>query len=196
MIPLFGNKQNPEYKIMREQIGVQKEGNVLAASQENYAQLPMEEAKADLFKWQQDLNDELFELIMSLKGWAKINNEFKQVRETPLCNEKFIYEVVIPQCKPFMSRNLINSHFEEQRILQILRNTSNDIADAMADGWDEYGINFKDFDIVVRLIKNVMIPAPFRALKGWTKKTDNEHSKRITAFMEKPQQEKKGLFAN
>jgi len=119
----------------------------------------------------------------------------KMIPAPPLVNDLFIYEVVLPQCKPYISRNLINSNFTEKRILGMLRCTCNDIANAMADGWDRYGIRFENYDLVDRAIKNTIIPGPFRAQNGWTKKTDSTVTRRIENLNENPaMQEKKKLF--
>lgn len=142
-----------------------------------------QDKKSDLLKWQQDLDDEILSLVQTLRGMAYNGEAWIQVRNPPLCNDVFIYEVVIPQARPFFSRNLINSNLEETNILKMLRNTMNDIADAMADAWivdtSAYGIKFTDHDLVMRLIKNAIQSGPYRALKGWTKKTDNAQHKRI-----------------
>jgi len=152
----------------------------------------IQEGRADFLKWQQELEGELLDLVMTLRGWKK--NEkgvYSATGEPPLCNELFIDQVVVPQCKPFFSKNLINSHLDSDRILLMLRNTSDDICDAIADAWDtntnKYAIMFTNQDLIMRLIKNEITPAPFRALKGWTKKTDSEVVRRIEAITEGPE---------
>ena len=115
-----------------------------------------------------------------------------EVNVPPLCNELFV-DYVQSQVEPFLSRNLINSNFTEKRILATLRYTMDDIADAMADGWNIYGVEFINANLVDRLIKNVITPGPFRALKGWTKKSDNTIAKRIEGFIDKPEGMKGGM---
>jgi len=147
------------------------------------AYLQQREFKSDLIKWQQDLGDEGMSLIMTLLGIEKLDGKLVQVRE-PMCNQQFIYEVVKPQITPFTSRNLINSNYDEITILNDLKYTSNEIADVMSDNFDRYDIEFTNFDLILRLIKNTIKPGIFRAHKGWTKNTDSTIIKRIEAMHE------------
>jgi hypothetical protein len=112
----------------------------------------------------------------------------------PLCNDLFIDSVVIPQCKPFMNRNLINSNLTEKRILAMLKDTSNDIVNNMSDGYDIYNINFMQYDNVLRMIKNTISASAFRALNGWTKKTDSTSFKKIESTFENGNERKKGMW--
>lgn len=150
--------------------------------------------RSDLLKWQQDLGDELLELVMTLQAYKKVGNDWVPIKDKePLCNEKFIYDVVIPQCKPFLSRNMINTNFDNKTILSDLKYTCNEIADNMTDGYDIYGIKFINQDLILRQIKNVIKAGVYRALNGWTKKTDSTVTKRVEALTENTQ-ERKGLF--
>jgi hypothetical protein len=191
-------KENAEEQLANRQLNLQQQQSYLetdANTDQTY--IAEQEGKADLLRWQQELDDELLNCVQTLRGYAKNEDgNWIKVREKPLCNDKFIHDVIVPQCKPFLSRNLINSNFEEKRILKMLRYTMDDISDAMCDGWDVYSVNFMDFDLIMRTIKNVIIPAPFRALKGWTKKTDSTMSKRMEAITENPQrqQQKRGFM--
>jgi NADH:ubiquinone oxidoreductase subunit C len=54
----------------------------------------------------------------------------------------------------------------------------------MAEGYDTYGIDFSDYDNIKRIIKNTILPAPFRALKGWNKKMDSSVIRRVEALNE------------
>lgn len=175
----------------------QREQSTFAVgSAEDNAELMEREQKSDLIKWQQDLEDELMELVYQLKGWKKIGGEWiKPMKPIPLCNELFINDVVIPQCKSFLSRNFINSNFSEDRLLDNMERTSNDIADNMADGYFVYGIKFENYPIVTRLIKNLIKASSFRAINGFTKKTDSTIFKRIESSMENAREkEKRGIF--
>ena len=77
---------------------------------------------------------------------------------------------------------MINTNFSEKSILQDLKNTSNDIADVLTDNFDMYGIDFKNYDLITRLIKNTIKASIFRSLNGWTKKIDNTVTRRIEAM--------------
>jgi len=146
----------------------------------------IQELKSNLIKWQQELDDDIINLIRQLKG-HKIKDIFPNgtiewvipETATPICKDLFIEQVVIPHCKAYTSRSQINSNFTEDRTLLFLKATFNDIASAMADGHDKYGITFTDFDLVLRLIKEVIVPSAFRSISGWTKRTDSTIYKNI-----------------
>lgn len=184
--------------------------------QDDYTTLMQQDTRSDLLKWQQDLDDEIEKLKYRLrsfektdKGWQpkKIDvhvrvidsegNEKIEIRKRnlpPLANEIFI-DYIESQVEPFVSRNLINSNFNEKRILEILKFTCNDIVSAMADGWDLYGIDFINYDLVLRLIKNTIIPGPFRALNNGQRLHDRSVNRRLESFNEVlGQQKRKGLL--
>lgn len=164
------------------------------AAVDYYAQ----EARSDLLKWQQDLTDEIERLKHRLRSEVKDENgqwvpkmipvsynpetgETTLQAMQPLANEYFI-SYVEPVIEPFLSRNMFSSNFNEKRILLMLKNTCNDIANNMADNHKEYQMDFINFDIIMRLIKNVIVPGPFRALNDGQRKHDRTVAKRIEAF--------------
>lgn len=184
---LFRNERKEIEQSQAKQMDFQREQSAFAAaSNAEQVDLVQQETKSDLIKWQQELDDELMNVVYKLKGytrdergvWVKPNDCIA------LCNDKFIEHVFIPNCKPFLSRNLINSNFTEDRILALLRNTMNDFADNMADHYDEYEIEFQNFDLIDRLTKNVIVSGAFRALQGWTKKTDSTNFRRIESSID------------
>ena len=207
------NKPTSEEELMNKQYKFDREQKIISSSpNEEQVMLDYRESKSDLFRWQQDLQDEVEFLKNKLRGkiidpetnqWVYKVLVYKdeegnsyQERTPPLANEDFI-DLIELQLQPFLSRNLINTNFDEKRILTMLCNTMDDIADIMADGWDRFEINFINYDVISRLIKNVITPTPFRALRGWTKNTDNKLSKRVETHAEMPYMNKqKGGFFN
>lgn len=163
---------------------------------EDRSEIMSQEGKSDLLKWQQDLDDELKNLVYTLKGYSKNSEGVMEVAEgqIPLCNDLFVMNVVIPQCKPFLSRNLINSTFTEDIILMDLKNTVNTITANLADGYDIYDIDFINYDLVLRLIKNTIRAGAFRALNGFTKKTDSKIHKVLESTFDNPNQGKSGMM--
>ena len=205
--------KNKEAKAMVEaearQTDELRSRDAFAAAQQNDSDyVTPQQQRGDIIRWQQDMTDEIDVLKRRLRGehwsgeaWVKktkrVLHEDKEynIEIPPLANELFI-DYVETQVEPFLSRNLINSNLTEKRILQILKDTMNDIADALADGWDQFEIEFTNFDIILRLIKNTITPAAFRALMGWTKKQDSTVIKRIETQQDSIQaQQKKGMFA-
>lgn len=168
------------------------------ANQEDGLTLQRQEDRSDLLRWQQDLLDELQMLkhdlrseviteegIQRKQGFLGYGGDGKPVYGDlpPLMNDIGI-QMVESISRPLLSRNMLNSNFNEDRILQILLVTSNDIVDNIADNYDVYGIDFVNFDVITRLIKNVMIPTMFRALNDGERKHARTISKRIEAFNE------------
>ncbi len=205
----MGGEKSEEKKALdseKRQMNYGREQTVMGGAvhpSDDQTYIGMQDTKSDLLKWQQDLGDELIDLVHTIRNeyqdvsgnWTIKKDALGVMDLEPLANDVFIYEVLIPQCKPFLSRNLINSNFDEKRILQDLKNTMNDITGAVADGHDRYGIKFTNYDLVLRLIKNTIKSGAFRALNGWTKKTDSTMIKRIESQQEINQQDdKRKLF--
>lgn len=203
------DKKNPEEDANDKNIKAMKEQHTVdiatANEQMDYVQ---QDNRSDLLKWQQDLNDELEKLKHRLKGEIKYADGHWGPRLIPTGekNEKgeLLYQVspslanvlfidyVETQVEPFLSRNLFSSNLDQKRILEMLKNTCDDIADAMADGYDLYEIEFINYDLVMRLIKNTIIPGPFRALNDGQRRHDRTIAKRIEAFNEKMSGKEKG----
>jgi len=145
-----------------------------------------QERRSDLIRWQQELEPEMLGTVLSFLSLRK-NDKGKVVpimlgkktKVNPMCNKLFIYQVVIPKLKPFISKNLINSNLSEKEILLMQRTTADDIANMMSDNWDKYGIDFVNFDGIFRDLKNVIKASIWRSYKGWTKKVDSSMIKRI-----------------
>jgi len=179
-----------------------EQGIIQPNAQENQTDLMQMEGRSDLIKWQQELDEDLFKLCCKLTGWKEGVDQngkrtFIQSKEKALCNDIFIDDVVIPQLSPFLNKNFINSTLQEERILNMLEHTSNDIADNMSDNYDKYGIQFVNYDIILRALKDFLIPAGFRCLDGFTKIKDSTIMKRIESSSESNNQQpqKKGLFS-
>lgn len=156
----------------------------------------MQESRSDLLKWQQDLTSdmELFKHRIRSEVYTK-DGQWKQktiaVRNDkgkveyqflpPLANELFI-DYIETQIEPFLSRNLFSCNLSTKQILEMLKNTCDDVADAIADGWDIYEIEFINYDLILRLVKNMIIPGPFRALNDGQRRHDRTIAKMIEAY--------------
>jgi len=191
-------QQQADLEAEKRQVSYADQQQVMGAAtnpQENQMYNMEQAERSDFLKWQQDLDDEQMDLIQTLLGCVIKEGEWVNIKK-PMCNDIFVQEVLIPELRPFTSRNMINSNFNEQQILDNLKFTSNDIADAMSDNHDIYGIDFKNYDLIVRMIKNTMKSSAFRSLNGWTKRIDSTMIRRIEAMHDNTGQEipKKKLF--
>jgi len=210
---IFPRQENQQIRFEREsldkQLDVSRQQSVMdAVSRDDQTAMYEREERSDLLKWQQDLSDEMLELIHTLKNEVKVEGDWKakkrmvwkdgkpfEVKIPPLCNDKFIDEVVIPQCKPFLNRNLFNTNLTEQFIYNQLKLTMKTIKNAMRDNFEFYAIDFTNLDLVLRLIQNFCHPGIFRSLNGWNKKMDSTMFKSIETRGERMQgKEKKGIF--
>ena len=112
----------------------------------------------------------------------------------PLCNQ-FCIQLIRTNCRPLMSRNMIMSNFQEERILQILKRTMAALIRNICLKYDYYAIDFHDISTVITTVKNYMLPAPFRALNDGERRHNREVIRRVETYgdtmMKKP---KKGIF--
>jgi len=171
--------------------------NAVTNPNQDQTDIAYQESKTDLIKWQQDLDPELEKIAFQLTGWVKKNNTWIKTDKKPLCNDRFMDDVIIPQCAPYLSRIMTNTNLQEERILKMLECTANTIADNMSDNFDIYGIESVNNDIVLNEIENFCITSAFRSVDGWTKKMDSSMIKRIESSIDHiPQQDnKKSLFS-
>lgn len=194
---IFGKeKEDPLLTLEKDKTEIQRhQGNMAIGDSEEIMQFEKPE-RQDFLRWQQELGDELERLKHDLRNeefngesWVKLGN--------PIVNEKGIH-MIERLIRPLLSRNLINSNIDEEMVYGILRRTSDTLVNNITYYGEEYNIEFGNWDYVLRLVKNVIIPTPFRAQLGWTKKTDSTMSKRLESFAESQQSKEKsqGLFGN
>ena len=174
----------------------QNRENVALKDDETY--LNLQETKADLLRWQQDHTEDIVRLRYKFLGYY-MNTSREWVRDeniTPLCNKLFFDQIIEPTCSFYLNRSFTNSNLSEDRINKLLKKTFNNMATTLVKKHKTYAVKFNDFDDIIREIKTLVIPAAFRAIKGWTKNTDSTMIKRIEAFHEGTQQQqtKKGIF--
>lgn len=178
----------------RERNFVRERDNFQTTKEDDQSYFHNQELRTDLLRWQQELDDEILSVVNTLRGRQKFGDDLVQV-SNPMCNEEFITQVIIPACKPFMTRNNINSNLNERIILNRLKTTANTVADAMCDNYDKYEIDFTNYDTILNEVKATIEAGAFRALNGWTKKIDSTMIKRIEASNEQTEKEKKkGIF--
>lgn len=167
--------------------------NTAAADDNTY--LENQDRKSDLIRWQQEFGEELETLYHELlseektqKGWeTKKYQEYSETKKVyvlkevpPLCSPAFAEKLLRIAVKPWLNKNAVNSNLDEKTIVKMLRNTHNDVVTSISDEWGQHRIrNINDANAIVRMIKNFTDPAAYRALDGWTKKTDSTMIKRI-----------------
>lgn len=191
----IGNEDRATIAAEKRHMGFQREQNTLTVNApEEQTEIINQEGKSDLLKWQQDLDPELEKIALRFTGWIRKDGNWIRTKNKPLCNDKFMDDVVAPQLEPFLTKNLINSNLSEERILLGLKHTANDIMANMCDGYDIYDIEFQNYDLILRVLKNTMKSSAFRALNGWTKKTDSTIFKKLESSFDNANTQQKGMF--
>lgn len=182
------------------------------AASSDAAYMETQDRKSDLLRWQQEFQIEINELYHELLGQELTQNGYvqKKYKEwdekkgvyvekpvSPLCTAQFAEKLIRISVKPWQNKSAVNSNLDEKTIIKMLRNTHNDIVGAICDGWGLHGIQtIDDANAICRMIKNITDPAAYRALNGWTKKTDSSMIKRIESQQElaQTQNQKSGLL--
>ena len=216
LFPNFGKRREEKQAIQAEQRQMkfsEEQNTVAGQAQDDQTYMYEQQQRTDLLIWQQDFKSDLDVLRYKFLGYLKDQETNKWVAPKkiqkartdgslvweldprPMCNELFYSQVVEPLCSFFLSRSFTNSHLSDYRINDLLKRTFNNLAKTLVIKHEDYDIRFKDFDDIDRELKSVLIPAAFRALEGWTKKTDSTMIKRLEAVHERPEAiQKKGFF--
>ncbi len=195
---MFENILNPNAEAKREleaekrAMSFQKEQSAFkAVAQEDNTELMSQEGKSDLIKWQQSLKGDVEELKYKLLGYER-NDEGKwEKKHQSMCNELFVHQIIDLTFSAYTSKSFINTNLDERQLLMRLKKTCNNLAKSLITKYKKYAIKFEDFDDIDSEVKNILVPAAFRALKGWTKKTDSTMVKRIESSQENQNEEKK-----
>jgi len=196
---LFNNQEKQQLQAENRAMDFQREqtivGTNISGNNSDATDLFMQNQRSDLIRWQQECDEELLELVNQLMG-LRMNKEGQLVQATTsLCNSLFIDKVVIPNCKPFMSKNIINTNYSEMNILNTLKSTMRTVVTNMKNNYKEYNIEFSQYDNVWRIILNHIKPNVYRAIDGWTKKEDSRVIKRIESLNDNNnQQNNRGFF--
>jgi len=207
-------REEEQREFAREQMATQE------GLQQEQVQLQQQQRKRDLTRWQQDLDDELVVLRHQLrserfdedKGWVSkeemhVNEDGKKEYRPvpPLLNETGI-QLIENTVRPLISRNIINSNFDEQRILKMLRSTLHNLISTLGNNYDQYEIyGYKKeviqdptdtLDTVINIIKNFIIPGPYRALNDGERKHIRTMRKEssVQTVSDTNKEKNKGLF--
>lgn len=191
--------------MFNEQMNLQREQTAMQVGAGDPMSINKETERGDLLRWQQELDDQLILLKHELrnKEWDETIGQWTtktQADGTPLppkLNEAGISHIM-SLVRPLLSRNLINSNLDEDFVRNMLRKTCDDLVGSLAIYGESWQADFGDYSAIVRIVKNYVIPTPFRAVNGWNKKTDSTISRRMEAFTEVGQRKEqpKGFFRN
>lgn len=177
----------------KRQMDFSREQNREAQALAEDGQYLNESKKFDLIRWQQDFEGDLAYIKYKLLGYKNnVQGDWVKVEgKRGLCNEDFIEFELDPIAATFLNRNAFNSNLSKQEISSILTNTFLDLGRNLRFKYKDYGIQFKDFDTITRMLKNVSKMAINKSEQGWLKKLDNTNLKRIEAFHDRGDEQNK-----
>ncbi len=189
MIPGVNEAREAQVESQRHRTAEEKERKfaadqaALAMGQDEVPIDPIAE-KSDLLRWQQDLSDEEEQLVHDLKNEFFDGTTWKQLPDTrPFLNPSGI-NMLLTEARPLMNRNIMMSNFTEKRILLMLKDTCNTVVDNLTNNFDQYKVQFSNLSHIVRLFKNYIIPAPYRAVNNGERRYVTTTNKRVEAYTE------------
>lgn len=193
------NQKQIEEKMLDKQINAGKEQALVQSGSDpntDMAYLEMNKQKEDLVRWQQNLLEELFYLELDLKRqYLNQEGDIIDSGQTPACNEKCI-QMIRTCIRPLISRNMMMTNFNEERILQMLKRSCAAVVRNICLQFDLYKIDYFDISYIITTIKNYILPAPFRALNDGERRHNREVIRRVETFADKGEEDKKkGLFS-
>lgn len=193
----MNNEESQERQRENQMINLSMNRDAMASATDDMVQLQYQETRADLRKWQQDLYDELKSIVHDLKGdlYDEEKQEWIKGDKDPVMNDLGIRKF-ISYLKPLISRNLMNSNYNEDRIYSSLRDIVNKFIFDIAFNHKKYNLEFGNFNYVVRLLKGFAEPTHFRCLNDGERRHDREITKRVETHAEgmNEGQKKKGWF--
>ena len=218
MTALFG-KQNNEQRAQRQMFDAEMQ----ASREENAVKysdvgddvfFAQKEKNEDLTKWQQDLKSEIeltihdlkrevetedgYKRMMVFKGYKVVDGKRKKVYtyEKPMMNQLGI-NMFRGAVRPLISRNLIMSNYNEEKVYVKLRSIMFTFISHMAYHYKSYDVDVGNLSIIVRMFKDIVEPAHWRCLNNGERSYLNTINKRVEAIAYgQPQQgqQKKGLL--
>jgi len=206
-----GNEARREEAMLDKQLNSSERSHIIGAATNADSEMVYQEQqkqREDLVRWQQDLEPELILFQHSLRNewfnteegrWEKkiqIDIETKQEKfMEPLCNE-FCIQKLTADLRPMLSKNLIMSNWQEDRLLRFLLTSINAITIDLGLYREEYGIKFNHTTSIINMIKNLVTPTFFRALGSGERKFLSTVNRRVETFSENQaaQPKKKGFF--
>lgn|SRR3990167_4472762 len=211
-IDVFGkNKQMKQEKqeAESEREFVRSENMMNHAFQDDNSFFQFQQAKSDLTRWQQDLDNTIDELKYNLMNYVHTDDGWKpdtvvgrdqegnlvHVPLPPMLNKYGTYKM-ISIVKQYLNRNTMMSNLQEEQILRMLRRLNEKLVIHLGMSFDIYEIDKRDLPIIKKLILDSVEVTLYRAWNNGERKYLNTINKRVEAYADKPKELKKGLFGN
>jgi len=219
MAALFGsNNQEKQQKQMfdAEMQQTREENAVKYSDVGDNVYFAQKEKNEDLTKWQQDMENDIERTVHDLKReiesddgykrmtrveFVRINKDGKKigkkVKVKPMMNNLGI-NMFRGAIRPLISRNLMMSSYSEDKIYVKLRSIMFTFISHLAYHQRTYDIDTGNLSMIVRMFKDLMEPAHWRALNNGERSYLNTINKRVEAIAygnpNQVQQQGKGGF--
>jgi len=216
---LFGsNNQEKQQKQMfdAEMQQTREENAVKYSDVGDDVYFAQKEKNEDLTKWQQDMENDIERTVHDLKReiesddgykrmtrveFVRINKDGKKigkkVKVKPMMNNLGI-NMFRGAIRPLISRNLMMSSYSEDKIYVKLRSIMFTFISHLAYHQRTYDIDTGNLSMIVRMFKDLMEPAHWRALNNGERSYLNTINKRVEAIAygnpNQVQQQGKGGF--
>jgi len=217
---LFGsNNQEKQQKQMfdAEMQQTREENAVKYSDVGDDVYFAQKEKNEDLTKWQQDMENDIERTVHDLKReiesddgykrmtrveFVRINKDGKKigkkVKVKPMMNNLGI-NMFRGAIRPLISRNLMMSSYSEDKIYVKLRSIMFTFISHLAYHQRTYDIDTGNLSMIVRMFKDLMEPAHWRALNNGERSYLNTINKRVEAIAygnpnQVPQQGKGGFL--
>ena len=216
---LFGsNNQEKQQKQMfdAEMQQTREENAVKYSDVGDNVYFAQKEKNEDLTKWQQDMENDIERTVHDLKReiesddgykrmtrveFVRINKDGKKigkkVKVKPMMNNLGI-NMFRGAIRPLISRNLMMSSYSEDKIYVKLRSIMFTFISHLAYHQRTYDIDTGNLSMIVRMFKDLMEPAHWRALNNGERSYLNTINKRVEAIAygnpNQVQQQGKGGF--
>lgn len=171
----------PEHDSVTDQLQAQKQAHDLdlqafngQGGEEEWA-TNLQQQRAELTRWQQDLAPEIQIMVYRLRNYVNIDGKWQPLvvrnqktgrneKVKPLCAEECIWRIVA-MAQPSTSKNLMMSKYTEEQILMDLRNLHNTLdIDILLANRRRFRIRMCDLKVIHDIFHTTVKPTYFRAL--------------------------------
>tara|TARA_R100000656_G_scaffold114808_1_gene87296 strand:+ start:5868 stop:6518 length:651 start_codon:yes stop_codon:yes gene_type:complete len=168
----------------------------------------IENQRNDLTRWQQDMTDVIESLKHNLLNEIKIDNKWR--RETMVigydAENKPVYHPIPPMVnhlgvarilavvKTYLNKSNMNTNYDEEIIYRKLRRLNTALTINLGDNVKAYGIELNNLSIVKKMVLDAIEAILFSALNNGWRNYLNTTNKRVEAFTEAVQPQKRSIW--
>ncbi len=203
-------QSNPTEKMQRTEIKAQEKlsREDIAGRSTGFDEtlaIEMQKERAELTRWQQDLNEEVMLMTHRLKNEVEDENGkwiITKVRDPvsnemidgqPMCSDECVWRLVA-LLEPSTSKNLMMSKYDKESILHALLDLTNTVATSvLLANRKKYKIRMSDLSPIMQIFKTAATPTYFRAL-GANEKEYLRGIRKDTYLHTEAGEKKRGMF--